>query len=332
MCNLSDILVIMESIDDRLDPGSEAAWGLADHLRTRIAGTVRVLLLGSSPGAGDTAAQIACRSGYDVTYIADPAVADHTHEAYQRILVPRIQAAAPALVIAANTACGAEWAPSVAVAIHAGCITGVDHVDSIDGSICFFKDLYGGRVKGKYGATAGTTIVTVQPGSFQPQSGGTAKPGTVTEIPSRVQLDHTQFIGVAAPMPQTIDFNDAQVIVAAGMGIGERDDLKWIDHLASLFSKAAVGGTRLVCDRNWLGCDRQIGVTGVTVAPALYIACGISGAAQHRMGMRGSGFVVAINRDPYAPIFAEADIGIVEDLVPFIQQVIKACEPHEGPV
>jgi electron transfer flavoprotein alpha subunit len=330
MCNLSDILVIMESIDGRLDPGSEAAWGMADHLRRRIPGAVRVLLLGSN--LDDTAAQIATHSGYDVAFIADPAVADYTHEAYRQILAPWIQAAAPSLVIAANTASGAEWAPSVAVEIDAGCITGVDHVDSIDGSICFFKDLYGGRVKGKYAATAGTTIVTVQPGSFQPQPSGVVEPGTVTEINRSVQLDRTQFLGVVEPMTQTTDFNDAEVIVAAGMGIGERDNLEWIDRLASLFSKAAVGGTRLICDRNWLSYERQIGVTGATVAPALYIACGISGAAQHRMGMRGAGFVVAINTDPHAPIFAEADIGIVEDLVPFIQQVIKACEPDEAPV
>jgi electron transfer flavoprotein alpha subunit len=132
-------------------------------------------------------------------------------------------------------------------------------------------------------------------------------------------------------MPQSADFKDAEVIVAAGMGIGQREHLKWIDRLASLFPKASVGGTRLVCDRNWLGYDHQIGVTGATVAPALYIACGISGAAQHRMGMRGAGFVVAINSDPHAPIFAEADVCIVEDLVAFIPQVIKACRSDEAP-
>jgi electron transfer flavoprotein alpha subunit len=324
-----DTLLILESIGGRLDPGSEAAWGMTDYLQTRILGSVRVLLLESN--LSDAAAEIASRSGYDVFAITDPLVANHTHEAYRRILAPLILAAAPSLVITADTASGAQWAPAVAVEIDAGCITGVDHVDSSNGSVCFFKDLYGGRVKGSYVAKEGTTIVTVQPGSFQPQGRGGVKPGAITQIESNVQLAHTQCLGVVEPMTQSADFNGAEVIVAAGMGIGKREHLKWIDGLAALFPRAAIGGTRLVCDRDWLGYDRQIGVTGATVAPALYIACGISGATQHRMGMRGAGFVVAINTDPHAPMFAEADICIVEDLVPFIQQVIEACRPDEAP-
>ena len=116
------------------------------------------------------------------------------------------------------------------------------------------------------------------------------------------------------------------VFLAAGNGIGEEENLLLIQRLAERLPKAMVAGTRIVCDRGWLGYDRQVGVTGATVAPALYIACGISGASQHVMGMRGSGFVIAINTDAQAPICAEADVCIVEDLKEFIPLLLEIYE------
>ena len=328
MPNHCDIVIVMESVGGRIASGAEAPLGMADRIREQTPCTVRVLILGWE--VNDAAREIACGSGYDVTVISDPVLADYTHEAYRRILGPWIQAALPSYVLAADNAFGAEWVPSVAVDIGAGCITGVDRVDCADGSISLYKDLLGGKVKGRYGPKDGITLVTVQPGSFRPKGNDGGLPGTVTVIESNEPPATTQFLGYLEPMTQTADFSDARVIVAAGMGIGGQENLVWIRRLAALFPKAAVGGTRLVCDQNWLGYERQIGVTGATVSPALYIACGISGAAQHRVGMRGAGFVVAINTDPHAPIFSEADVCIVEELVPFIQLVVDACRTDEA--
>jgi len=112
--------------------------------------------------------------------------------------------------------------------------------------------------------------------------------------------------------------------VAAGRGVGEKENLEIIYQLAALFSKAAVAGSRIVCDMGWLEYQRQVGVTGTTVSPQLYIACGISGAVQHVMGMRNSEFIVAINKDPSAAFFQTADICIVEDLADFIPAFIRA--------
>ena len=118
--------------------------------------------------------------------------------------------------------------------------------------------------------------------------------------------------------------SDANIIVAAGNGIGEKENLEFIRKLAALFTKSAVAGSRIVCDMGWLGYQCQVGVTGTTVSPQLYIACGISGAVQHVMGMQGSEFIVAINKDPSAAIFQVADICIVEDLTAFIPAFIQA--------
>ena len=122
--------------------------------------------------------------------------------------------------------------------------------------------------------------------------------------------------------------DEANVIVAAGSGIGEEENLDIIHRLAALFPKSAVAGSRIVCDMGWLGYQRQVGVTGTTVSPQLYIACGISGAVQHVMGMQSSEFIVAINKDPSAAIFQTADVCIVEDLTVFIPEFIRVY--HEA--
>ncbi|WP_419662982.1 EtfA7: electron transfer flavoprotein, subunit alpha [Desulfosarcina variabilis str. Montpellier] len=324
MQTTDDILIVLESINNRIREDAEAALGIADRLQDLAKGTARVLVLGANETG--IAEEIATRSGYDVTVIADPALATPTHEAYRRILAREIQNASPTYVCVSHTATCAEWVPSVAVDIDAGCITGVDHIDCREGRICFYKDLYGGRVKGCYAATTATTLVTALPGMFQSPYRGGQRPGTVSIRHGNETISDTQLMGVLDPITNSTDFNNADVIVAAGMGIGSQENLKTIEQLAALFPKAAIGGTRLVCDQNWLGYDRQIGVTGATVSPALYLACGISGAVQHRMGMRGAGFVVAINTDPHAPIFNDADVCIVEDLMQFIPLVVDACQ------
>jgi len=119
---------------------------------------------------------------------------------------------------------------------------------------------------------------------------------------------------------------EAGVIVSAGQGLGDKKNLDLIYQLAALFAKSAVAGSRIVCDLGWLEYRCQVGVTGATVSPQLYIACGISGAVQHVMGMRNSEYIVAINKDPAAAIFQVADICIVEDLTTFIPALIEVYE------
>ncbi|MEK6653864.1 MAG: electron transfer flavoprotein subunit alpha/FixB family protein, partial [Thermodesulfobacteriota bacterium] len=120
----------------------------------------------------------------------------------------------------------------------------------------------------------------------------------------------------------------AEVIVSAGRGIGGEENIELLRRLASLFSRAAIGASRSVCDAGWLSCRYQIGQTGKTVSPRLYIACGISGALQHLAGMRGSQCIVAVNRDPQAAIFRVADVAVVEELVSFLPLLIAACRKH----
>jgi electron transfer flavoprotein alpha subunit len=131
------------------------------------------------------------------------------------------------------------------------------------------------------------------------------------------------------PAPdEAADLAAAEVIVSAGRGIGGEENIELLRRLASLFSRAAVGASRAVCDAGWLPCRYQIGQTGKTVSPRLYIACGISGALQHLAGMRGSQCIVAVNRDPQAAIFRAADVAVVEELLSVLPLLIAACRKH----
>ena len=123
---------------------------------------------------------------------------------------------------------------------------------------------------------------------------------------------------------------EAGVIVSAGQGLGDKENLDLMHRLAALFTKSAVAGSRIVCDSGWLEFRCQVGVSGATVSPRLYIACGISGAVQHVMGMRNSDYIVAINKDPAAAIFQVADICIVEDLTTFIPAFIEMYEQSKN--
>ena len=140
----------------------------------------------------------------------------------------------------------------------------------------------------------------------------------------------TRSLGIKQAEADTSGISEADVLISAGMGIGDEENLEFIYALADLFPKSAVAGSRIVCDQGWLEYKCQVGVTGATVSPGLYIACGISGAVQHVSGMRGSGFIVAINTDPAAAIFHTADVCIVEDLKTFIPAFMEEYESEKG--
>jgi electron transfer flavoprotein alpha subunit len=161
--------------------------------------------------------------------------------------------------------------------------------------------------------------------SAPPATAGRVERFRVRERPQRIRA-----LGVAAAEIQDLDLTLADVIVCAGRGVGSAENIDAVRRLAALFPKSAVACSRPVCDLGWMDYRHQVGLTGRTVAPKLYIACGVSGAAQHLAGMRGAGFVVAVNKDPHAAIFQVADVGVVEDLAAFIPLLISSPSMEEG--
>ncbi|MDA8405205.1 MAG: electron transfer flavoprotein subunit alpha/FixB family protein, partial [Desulfobacteraceae bacterium] len=168
-----------------------------------------------------------------------------------------------------------------------------------------------------------TAVLTVTPGIFKSEhTAKMDKTGTVSVLTLSIEEACYTFHGFEKTDADTSALSHADVIVSAGNGVKKQEYLENIYQLSRLFPKSAVAGSRPVCDRKWLTYSQQVGVTGATVKPKLYIACGISGASQHTAGMRDSRFIVAINTDPHAAIFNIADVCIIEDLTTFIPRFI----------
>ena len=324
MTETGNLLVVASCSRRGVDPETYDLLSFADRLRQLRPGRLKVMVIGEALTAA--AEEIARRSGADVTLVETPGVSSYVSEVYCAILCDEIAATRPRWVCAAHTSRGWEWAPWVAARVGAGCISGVNGLGESAGDLYFEKDLYGGKVKGRYATRTDTTLITVQPGVFKFRANRPPAAGRVQRKVAAELAQRTRFLGTRAAVADTSSVSEAPIVVAVGNGIGDRENLQWVVRLAGILPRAAVAGSRILCDRGWLGYHQQVGVTGATVAPALYLALGISGAAQHVTGMRAAGFVIAVNTDPQAPIFHEADVGIVEDIMRFVPLVLDMYE------
>ncbi|MCG6878602.1 MAG: electron transfer flavoprotein subunit alpha/FixB family protein [Deltaproteobacteria bacterium] len=311
------IMLIAACHKGYVDPELYDLIAFGRKLQALRGGAMGIWILGD---AVDKAAQdMAEQVGLPVTVVQDQRLGAYLNETYCAVLTQEMEALHPAFVCTAHTSRGWEWAPALAARAGAGCICGVDGLVEFQGRLCFQRDLYGGKVKGLYASSADTTVITVQPGIFKFEPSAEASPAApLIHKDVSWPSGRTRYLGSKKAEADSTHITSAPIIVAVGNGIGERENMELIHRLAKLFSHAEVAGTRILCDRGWLEYNRQVGVTGASVSPALYLACGISGASQHVRGMRGARFVIAINTDPGAPMFNEADICIVEDIVSFI--------------
>jgi electron transfer flavoprotein alpha subunit len=226
-------------------------------------------------------------------------------------------------VCTAHSIQGLDFAPGLAARLGAVCITGVIGFWEENGKIGFSRTVCGGKWVADVVADSPTQVICLQPGSFPLSAAVVSRTGAVEVLTMESRAQTTASLGTIGHSLDSAALTQAAVVVAAGRGIGDAQNLDLIQGLAELFQRSAVGGSRIVCDLKWLDYRQQVGVTGCTVSPELYIACGISGASQHICGMQGAGFVVAINTDPHASIFNVSDVCIVEDLRRFIPLLIE---------
>ncbi|UCF92028.1 MAG: electron transfer flavoprotein subunit alpha/FixB family protein [Desulfobacterales bacterium] len=315
------IVVVAEHFEGRLQPVTYELLAWAAVLQRARPAAMKVVILGDAIEA--LATEIAQTGGVDVIGLQVADLPGYNGEIYRNLLPEVLADLRPAYVCIAHTSQGLDFAPALAVALNAACITGVEDIRDKDGRIGFVRPVYGGKIAAHVRPTAATSILTFQLGIFKSTPRANRLKGTVDIKFMAYRPQHSHSMGLKAAPADTAGITAADTIIAAGNGIGKKDNLALIYQLAALFPKAAVAGSRLVCDRGWLEYNRQVGVTGATVAPKLYLACGISGAVQHVAGMREAGFVVAINSDPAAPIHQIADICVVEDLTTFIPLLIE---------
>ena len=324
----ASIIVIAEHFDKQIRPVTYELVAFARTLHRVTGLPIKVIILGED--VAGLAKEIALHSGANVSAIQVPDLVDYNGEIYRNLLEILLSDSHARYICVAHSSQGLDFAPALAVALHADCITGIEDVHDNDGQLGFARPIYGGKIVAYTSSKTQTSILTIQPGIFKPTESDDLTAGSVElkTMPCRARKTH--WLGIKQSEADTSGISEADVLIAAGMGIGDEDNLEYIYQLAKLFPKSAVAGSRIVCDMGWLEYKCQVGVTGATVTPELYIACGVSGAMQHVSGMRGSGFIVAVNTDPTAAIFHVADVCIVEDLKTFIPAFIEAYAKSKG--
>jgi electron transfer flavoprotein alpha subunit len=310
----NSILVFAEQREGGLKKAAFETVSEGRRLADQLGADLHVALLGHDL---DSAAEGLADRGVDALHVADhPALRYYSAEGYGHVLVGMVQAVDPSVFLLPATAMGKDVAPRVAAACDAGLATDCTELAVADGRLTAKRPVYAGKAFATVGWAEGVLMMaTLRPNVFPAEtregSGAPAvQPFDLEGLEERIRARVTELVGGGG---DTRDVTEADIIVAGGRGLKEAGNFALLEKLAAQLD-AAVGASRAVVDSGWISHQAQVGQTGKTVSPQLYIACGISGAIQHLAGMSSSKYIVAVNKDPEAPIFKVADYGIVGDL------------------
>ena len=318
------ILVFVEHRDGTINKTSfeaiAAAQGLSADLNQAVSGVV----LGANVSA--LVQEVASYNLSKVVYAENAKLESYTPDAYTDAMEHVIRQVDPHLVVMPHTYLVRDFAPKLATRFQKSLISDCVRVSVTDGTIKFTRRIFLGKIDADVTSDGQAPVfATFQSGAYRPDQAKKGSGAEVETVPVEVKdvrmVPEEPFQEVKA----AVDLSKADVIVAIGRGIKSKDNIALAKKLAEVLG-GDIAASRPICDAEWLPIDRQIGSSGQTVAPKLYVALGISGAIQHLVGMKNSGTIVAINKDPEAPIFDIADYGIVGDLfeaVPVLTEEIK---------
>lgn len=321
------IFIIAEHYENKAKSLVFELAACADKIKKFCPAEIKVIIL--SHETEKLSYEITRATGLNTIAIEINELALYNSEIYKTVINNLAVEYSPSFIIIGHTPRGLDFASGLAVRMNAECITGVEGLSEEGEKICFKRQMFYGKINAHIATSSEPLIITVQQGAFEPYKPDTANPGIVETRKVQCVQEVILAKGIRRCKFQDSSISEAKVIVSAGNGVGERGNLDLINRFAGIFPGSAVGGSRILVDKGWLEYRQQIGLTGAAVAPELYIACGISGASQHLAGMKKSGFVVAINRDPKAAIFNESDICVVEDLNKFIPAFLEEYEKRE---
>jgi electron transfer flavoprotein alpha subunit len=317
------ILVVAEQRQGKVNRASWETIAAAQQ----AGGPAAVAVLGSN--ASTAAQELAAAEVSEVITVDAPALAEYTADGYVTALTSVIEQLQPTLVFFAHTYQTRDFAPALAARISRSLVTDVVANRSQDGGFIYTRPVFQGKLSADVQATGPAPhLVTFQIGAFRADA---AKKGaaaaTVRALGVAVDLAAIRQKPEAPfkEAKQAVDLSQADRIVAVGRGIKGQEHLKIAEQLAQALG-AELAASRPICDAGWLPMDRQVGSSGQTVAPRLYVALGISGAIQHLVGMKGARTIVAINKDPDAPIFEVADYGIVGDLFEIVPAMVAELQ------
>jgi electron transfer flavoprotein alpha subunit len=305
---MAAILAVTEQRGGNLRKVSQEVVTAARQLADSLGATVDALVLGSTPAAGSA----------ELAGVGADRVLSGIHADFSLYNPDGFAAAIASLaanyqaIVFAATAGGRDLAPRVAAKLGQSCATDVTALTVDGGKIVVTRPIYAGKALQKIKLTGTPAILSIRPNTFAVTPNAKAGTMETVAVPSFTQRVTVKEIKAAANA--TLDVAEAPVVISGGRGLKEPGNFKLLEDLAAAFGNAAVGASRAVVDAGWREHGSQVGQTGKTVSPGLYIAVGISGAIQHLAGMRTAKVIVAINKDKDAPIFKVADYGVVGDL------------------
>jgi electron transfer flavoprotein alpha subunit len=321
---MSEIFVLVEHRQGKIRDISYEMLGLGEKIATQQRATLTAVLLGK--GVNSFAEDLATRAP-KVLVVEDDQLENFNSLCYQRVLSSLISKYQSLLTLIGHSAFGMDLAPSLSVEMGLPMVTDCIGLSLEGNRLKGIRSIYGGKVNASISLKESKGyIATIRPGTFGPKIPGDKKGGIIVEpSPLKEAADAKKFLKyIEAPITGE-DITQAEIIIAVGQGIGGPEHIPMIEEVAKNLG-GIIACSRPVVDRNWLPKERQVGISGKTVKPKVYIAVGISGAFQHVTAMQGSETIIAINRDPRAPIFSVAHYGIVDDfqnVIPILKEKTK---------
>jgi electron transfer flavoprotein alpha subunit len=319
------ILVIAEQRGGKLN---RATWEALAGAQQLAAGSPVVIAVAGA-GVQNLAEELAAGRVQEVVTLDSPALETYTPDGFTAALQAAIEELAPSVVILPHTYQTRDFAPKLAARLDRALITDVTGIKDAGGETAFTRPMFQGKLIAEVVPQGpGPHFVTFQIGAYradQAVRGEAAAP--IRQLAANVDAGAIRQKPEAPfqEAKQSVDLSQAERIVSVGRGIKEQANIALAQQLADALG-AELAASRPICDSGWLPMERQVGSSGQTVAPKLYLALGISGAIQHLVGMKGASTIVAINKDPDAPIFEVADLGIVGDLFEIVPAMIAALK------
>lgn len=324
---MGNILVVTELQRGKIREASYELLSFAKKIAAAKGHSICGLVLGKDAAA--EAEAFAKRSGGTVYAVSNAALENYNVDAYCTAIQAAIDKSSPELILVSHTPSGWDFAPRIAARLDAGFVSDCFNID-LSGGLVFVRRVFGGKMDARIAVKSTPVVVTIQPGATEACQESAA--GSVEAL--NVQIDaaalRTKFVEVKAPQAKGVDLTKADIIVSGGRALGGADKFQEIIEPLAAALGGVVGASRPAVDAGWLPHERQVGSTGQVVSPKLYIAAGISGAIQHVVGMKGSQFIIAINKDPDAPIFEVATVGVVGDLFEVVPALTKAVQAAKG--
>lgn len=319
-----NILVVTEIKDSQIRKSSFEVISEARRQADKTGGKVIALIMGSD---ADGQKEIPGHYGADQVLVAG--LKNNVPDLMKETVIQAAQKVDASVILFSATIFGQDLAPRVAARLKAGIASDCIKIDIADGKMEADRPFYAGKIIGRVAVKSNIKMATLRPNIFPVKEPDISKSAStevlgVPDVSSKIEIKEFK-----ARERVRLDVSEADIIITGGRGMKEPGNFKMLEELADLLN-GAVGATRAVVDAGWRPHSDQVGQTGKTVSPSLYVMCGASGAIQHWAGMSGSKFIVAVNKDSEAPIIEKADYSIVGDLFEVVPAIIEEVKKIRG--